>query len=106
MNEKITIRRFAETDAETVQNIIHRGLREINGKDYPAELIEKYCAYFSLEKIKSQADSAHTNVAVTAYKVISTGYIAPYRGGVCPKVSCGPFTYCRNISAMAWEVPL
>lgn len=36
MNEKITIRRFAETDAETVQNIIHRGLREINGKDYPA----------------------------------------------------------------------
>ena len=47
MNEKITIRRFAETDAETVQNIIHRGLREINGKDYPAELMEEYCNYFT-----------------------------------------------------------
>ena len=52
MNEKITIRRFAETDAETVQNIIHRGLREINGKDYPAELMEEYCNYFTLEKIR------------------------------------------------------
>ncbi len=80
MNEKITIRRFAETDAETVQNIIHRGLREINGKDYPAELIEKYCAYFSLEKIKSQAYAAHMYVAVSGDEIVGTGSIAPYWG--------------------------
>ena len=80
MNEKITIRRFAETDAETVQNIIHRGLREINGKDYPAELIEEYCACFTLEKIKSQADSAHMYVAVLENKIVGTGSIAPYWG--------------------------
>ena len=80
MNEKITIRRFAETDAETVQNIIHRGLREINGKDYPAELIEKYCAYFSLEKIKSQAYTAHMYVAVSGDEIVGTGSIAPYWG--------------------------
>ena len=80
MNEKITIRRFAETDAETVQNIIHRGLREINGKDYPAELIEEYCADFTLEKIKSQAVSAHMYVAVSGNKIVGTGSIAPYWG--------------------------
>ena len=80
MNEKITIRRFAETDAETVQNIIHRGLREINGKDYSAELMEEYCNYFTLEKIKNQAISAHMYVAVSNDQVIGTGSIAPYWG--------------------------
>ena len=80
MNEKITIRRFSETDAEMVQNIIQRGLREINGKDYPAELIEEYCAYFTLEKIKSQAVSAHMYVAVQGNKIVGTGSIAPYWG--------------------------
>ena len=80
MNEKITIRRFAETDAETVQNIIHRGLREINGKDYPAELMEKYCNYFTLEKIKNQANSAHMYVAVSGDEIAGTGSIAPYWG--------------------------
>lgn len=32
MNEIIKIRLFAGSDAEAVQNIIHRGLREVNGK--------------------------------------------------------------------------
>ena len=80
MNEKITIRRFAETDAERVQNIIHRGLREINGKDYPVELMEEYCNYFTLEKIKNQANSAHMYVAVLGNKIVGTGSIAPYWG--------------------------
>ena len=80
MNEKITIRRFAETDAERVQNIIHRGLREINGKDYPAELMEEYCNYFTLEKIKNQANSAHMYVAVSGDEIAGTGSIAPYWG--------------------------
>ena len=80
MNEKITIRRFAETDAETVQNIIHRGLREINGKDYPAELMVEYCNYFTLEKIKNQANSAHMYVAVSGDEIVGTGSISPYWG--------------------------
>ncbi len=77
MKEKITIRRFVEIDVQAVQNIIHRGLREVNGKDYPAELIEEYCNYFTLEKIKSQAISAHMYV-VAGDQVVGTGSIAPY----------------------------
>ena len=80
MKEKLLIRLFNEADAEAVQDIIHRGLREINGKDYPPELIEEYCAYFTLEKIKSQADSAHMYVAASGDKILGTGSIAPYWG--------------------------
>ena len=80
MNANITIRRFAENDAEAVQNIIHRGLREVNGKDYPPELMEEYCQYFTLEKIKSQADCAHAYVVLVDDKVIGTGSISPYWG--------------------------
>ena len=80
MKEKLFIRLFVEADAEAVQNIIHRGLREINGKDYPAKLIEEYCAYFTIEKIKSQANSAHMYVAVLGNKIVGTGSISPYWG--------------------------
>ena len=79
MKEKLFIRPFVEPDATAVQNIIHRGLREINGKDYPAELIEEYCACFTLEKIKSQADTAHMYVALADEKIVGTGSIAPYQ---------------------------
>ncbi len=76
-----TIRRFAQDDVAEVQTIIHRGLREVNGKDYPAKLIEDFCAYFSIEKILSQAASAHMYVAVSdAGRIVGTGSIAPYWG--------------------------
>ena len=78
MKEKWLIHLFVESDAEVVQDIIHRGLREVNGKDYPAELIEEYCACFTLGKIKSQADTAHMYVALADEKIVGTGSIAPY----------------------------
>ena len=40
MNGKFTIRRFAPADAGAVQKLIHRGPREINGKDYPEKRVE------------------------------------------------------------------
>ena len=80
VKEKMLIRLFKESDTGAVQNIIHRGLREINGKDYPAELMEEYCNYFTLEKIKNQANSAHMYVAVSGDEIVGTGSIAPYWG--------------------------
>lgn len=80
MKEPLTIRRFAESDAPAVQNIIRRGLREINGRDYPAERIERFCRHFTLEKIRSQAVYAHTYVAVSGDDILGTGSIAPYWG--------------------------
>ena len=86
MEEKITIRRFVESDVQAVQNIIHRGLREVYGKDYPAELIEEYCACFTLEKIKSQVNYAHMYVAVSGEEIVGTGSIAPYWGSLTESI--------------------
>ena len=81
MNEKVMIRRFVPADAGDVQNIIHRGLREINGRDYPAKRIEEYCNCFTIEKIKSQAETAHMYVAVSGSgRVVGTGTIASFWG--------------------------
>lgn len=80
MRKDFTVRRFADSDAEAVRDIIHRGLREIDSKDYPAERIEEYCRYFTVEKIREQAQAAHTYVAVSGEQVLGTGTIAPYWG--------------------------
>ena len=81
MNGKFTIRRFVPADAGEVREVIHRGLREINGKDYPETRIEEYCDYFTVEKIGNQAETAHMYVAVSdAGRVVGTGTIAPFWG--------------------------
>ena len=79
MNGKNLIRRFAATDAAAVRNIIHRGLREVNGKDYPPERIDDYCRAFTIEKILAQSANAHMYVAVSeSGEILGTGSIAPY----------------------------
>jgi len=80
VKKKIAIRRFAGSDAGAVRNIIHRGLREVNGRDYPAKTIEEYCDYFTIEKIRDQAEAAHMYVAVSDDGILGTGSIAPYWG--------------------------
>ena len=80
MREDFTVRRFADSDAEAVRDIICRGLREIDGKDHPAERIEEYCRYFTVEKIRAQAQAAHTYVAVSGERILGTGAISPYWG--------------------------
>ena len=81
MNGKFTLRRFIPSDAGEVQNIIHRGLRELNGKDYPVQRIEEYCDYFTVDKIRSQAETAHMYVAVSDTGIVlGTGTIAPFWG--------------------------
>ena len=81
MKGDFSIRRFRKGDVEGVQRIIHRGLREVNRQDYPAEAIEAYCQYFSLEKISAQADFGHMYVAESGSgEILGTGTIAPYWG--------------------------
>ena len=80
MKGPVAVRRFIESDAGAVQNLIHRGLREVNARDYSPEHIEKTCAAFTLERILDQAESAHMYVAVSGEKVVGTGSIAPFWG--------------------------
>ena len=80
MKDAVVLRRFSASDAGAVLNIIRRGLREIDGRDYPPEYIEKACAAFTVERILRQAGSAHMYVAVSGGEVVGTGSIAPYWG--------------------------
>lgn len=81
MNQSFYVRRFADEDALAVQNIIHRGLREINSKDYPAKTIDEYCKYFTVEKILAQSRNAHMYVAEsTAGGLLGTGTISSFWG--------------------------
>jgi len=79
MKENYLVRRFVPKDAQAVQSIIHRGLREINSADYPMDVIEQYCDYFTVEKIIGQAASAHMYVVQSNDgKILGTGSIAPF----------------------------
>lgn len=81
MKNHFSIRRFQGGDAEAVRQIIHRGLREVNSRDYSPETIEAYCRHFSLKKILEQAESGHMYVAESADgTILGTGTIAPYWG--------------------------
>ena len=80
MKEPVAVRRFAASDAGAVRNIILRGLREIDGRDYPREYIEKTCAAFTPERLLNQAESSHMYVAVSGEEIVGTGSIAPYWG--------------------------
>ena len=83
----LRVRRFVPDDVSEVQNIIHRGLREVNGKDYSAELIEDFCAHFTAEKLLAQADSAHVYVATSSSgRILGTGTIAPYWGSATESI--------------------
>ena len=80
MNENIFIRRFRHDDAPAVVNIIHRGLREIDSRDYPPDHIEACCRNFSVESIIRQADNNHMYVAESEGRILGTGTIASYWG--------------------------
>ena len=80
MSENIFVRRFRESDAPAVANIIRRGLREVNARDYPVEYIEQCCRHFSVENIIRQADTGHMYVAESEGRILGTGTIMPYWG--------------------------
>ena len=48
---KSAVRAFAAGDAPRVAAIIEQCLREVNSRDYPADVIERMCAHFTAERM-------------------------------------------------------
>ncbi|MEV1086187.1 GNAT family N-acetyltransferase [Streptomyces sp. NPDC050211] len=46
----IRVRSFRPDDAARIAAIVHRCLREVNSRDYPAHIIDKMCEYFTAER--------------------------------------------------------
>ncbi|GAA1639319.1 GNAT family N-acetyltransferase [Actinoplanes couchii] len=68
----VTIRPFRWDDSATVSTIIVRCLREVNSRDYPAELIDRMCAHFTPARVEQLAGERQMFVAVDDGGVVGT----------------------------------
>lgn len=81
MVEEYMIRRFAPGDVAEVRDVIHRALREVCSKSYPAEIIAEVCDRFSAEHLLKLGAGTHMYVAESVSgRILGTGSIAPYFG--------------------------
>ncbi|MEU8516951.1 GNAT family N-acetyltransferase [Kitasatospora sp. NPDC048722] len=59
----IAIRSFRPDDAPRVAEIVRRCLREVNSRDYPAEVIERMCEHFTARRFVELSADRHIFVA-------------------------------------------
>lgn len=60
----ITVRPFRQDDAPRLAEIVQRCLREVNSRDYPAQIIDKMCAHFTPERFIELSGSRLIYVAM------------------------------------------
>ena len=74
------IRRFQETDANEVSNLIAKTLRTTNSKDYSSEYIENNINLLTSEYLIRRSQWTHFYVVCDEDIVIGCGAIGPYWG--------------------------
>lgn len=74
----MTIRRFRDSDAETVSALIVRTLLVSNTNDYPAEMMEALAKTQTPEHVRQRASWTHFYVAEEAGSILGCGAIGPY----------------------------
>ncbi|MYW04763.1 GNAT family N-acetyltransferase [Streptomyces sp. SID3343] len=67
----IEVRLFRPDDAPRLAEIVQRCLREVNSHDYPADIIDKMCAYYTAERFVELSSSRLVYVAEDV-KVVGT----------------------------------
>ena len=72
------IRRFKESDAKEVVNVIKRASLEVNIKDYKKEAMDKLVKKITEEFVTKRATAFHMYVATEEEKVIGVGAVGPY----------------------------
>ena len=74
----MTIRRFRDSDAETVSALIVRTLLVSNTNDYPAEMMEALAKTQTPKHVRQRASWTHFYVAEEAGSILGCGAIGPY----------------------------
>ena len=74
------IRRFEESDAQEVSDLIARTLREVNIKDYSIEYIENDVKILTPEYLIERLKCTHGYVVCKDNKLVGCGSIGPYWG--------------------------
>lgn len=72
------IRRFKESDATEVANLIARTLREVNINDYSKDYIEKDVQLLNSQFIIERSKWTHFYVVCKDNKIVGCGAIGPY----------------------------
>ena len=73
-------RRFKETDAIIVSELIRRTIRISNTKDYPAELMDELIKVETPEHVLERASWTHFYVVLDGSRIVGCGAIGPYWG--------------------------
>ena len=76
----MNIRRFENSDAEAVSQLIRTTIHISNKKDYPAELMDALIETETPEHILERASWTHFYVAEEGERIIGCGAIGPYWG--------------------------
>jgi ribosomal protein S18 acetylase RimI-like enzyme len=74
------IRRFKESDAKAVSDLIARTLREVNIEDYSVEYIENDVKILTPEYLIERSKWTHSYVVYEDGKIVGCGSIGPYWG--------------------------
>ena len=74
------IRRFRETDAEDVSQLIRTTIRISNTKDYPMELMDALIETETPEHVLERASWTHFYVVQDREQIVGCGAIGPYWG--------------------------
>ena len=74
------IRRFEESDAEAVSQLIRTTMEISNRKDYPEEMMDDLIRSETPEHVLGQAGWTHMYVVADGEKIIGCGAIGPYWG--------------------------
>lgn len=72
------VRRFVETDAKEVSNLIIKTIRISNTKDYPAEMMEELTRRMQPEDVLKRASWTHFYVVEENSVIVGCGAIGPY----------------------------
>lgn len=76
----ISIRRFEESDAASVSDLIRHTVDISNRKDYPPEVMEELIAIETPEHVLERAGWTHFYVAESASAIVGCGAIGPFWG--------------------------
>jgi len=82
----VKIRRFIDSDAQQISNLIGRNFIEVNSKDYPLDEMFAKAIEFSPEKIKHRATNGHMYVAYEDDIIIGTGTISDLWGSATESI--------------------
>ena len=76
----VTIRPYQKEDEQAVISLAKRNLLEVNIKDYPKELMEKFASMYTEDYINLLSANGHSYVVLVDGELVGCGTVMPFWG--------------------------